>query len=67
MKKAICVFITCLICFCVCTNVVAAELDENHINIDLENLDQESIDNMVINILKKSDVPGASIVLVNGD
>ncbi len=67
MKKAICILITCLICFCVYTNATATDLDENQISIDLENIDQESIDNMVNNILKKSAVPGASIVLVNGE
>jgi len=67
MKKIIYVIFTSLIVCCFFSNVIAAVFDENSINIDLDNIDQKSIDNLVEDILKKSNVPGASIVLVSGD
>ena len=45
-----------------CANVDAAGFLDESIQIDLNAIDQNQIDDLVNDILKKSKVPGASIV-----
>ena len=67
MKKIICAFLSIIFIILCCTNVFAAESLDEAIQIDLNEIDQNRIGDLVNDILKKSKVPGVSIVLVNGD
>ena len=67
MKKIICFVLVCFICFPSAIYVCAQETTDNTgKEINLNNIDQEKIDNCINDILKASNVPGASIVIVNG-
>lgn len=49
------------------TQVTQVFAEDNSKKIDLSNIDQSKIDTLVNNIISKSKIPGASIVLINKD
>lgn len=62
MKKIICLLFSMVFIILCCANVDAAGFLDESIQIDLNAIDQNQIDDLVNDILKKSKVPGASIV-----
>ena len=67
MKKIMCFVLVCCICFSSAIYAFAQEKTNNTKKvINLNNIDQEKLDKCINDILKASNVPGASIVIVNG-
>lgn len=67
MKKTICFILVIVICFSSAICAFAQESTDNTEKaINLNNIDQEKIDTYINDILKASNVPGVSIVIING-
>ncbi len=67
MKRILCTILAVIIMAIFCINAYAIDLNVKSNTVDLDKIDQTIIDNFVNETLKKSKVPGASIVIVNGD
>ncbi|BCJ96190.1 hypothetical protein acsn021_37590 [Anaerocolumna cellulosilytica] len=67
MKKIICIIIVIIMSLSASKNVFSAESLSTFQEIDLNKIDQERIDELMNEVLIKSKVPGASVVLVNGE
>lgn len=67
MKKTICFIIVIIMSLSYSMTVFSNEPVGTYHEIDLSRIDQERIDKLVNGILRKSKVPGASIILVNGE
>jgi len=67
MKKITCFILFIVVCFSSIIHVFAQESTNNTEKaINLNNINQDEIDKCINDILKASNVPGASIVIVNG-